>query len=286
VTLAIGVAALAALVVVEGRVATPLLPRVLFRSREFTGANLLTLFLYSALSAVFFFFPLNLIQVQGYSATAAGAAMLPFILLMFALSRWSGGIVDRYGARRPLVFGPVIVSAGFVLFALPSVGSNYWITFFPAVLVLGVGMALSVAPLTTTVMNSVADKYVGAASGINNAVSDSADVLAIAIFGILMVGTFNRHLSPQLASFDLAPELRQNITGQERMLAAIEIPPAVEGGLQAKIRQSINESFVSGFRLIALISSGLALLTAIIAWLLIGQEPKRVTRKAHMPLKE
>ena len=133
---------------------------------------------------------MNLIQVQGYSATATGAAVLPLILLMFFLSRWSGGLVARYGSRGPLIVGPLIVALGFVLFAVPSIEGNYWRELFPAVIVLGFGMAVTIAPLTTVVMNSVNEDRVGAASGINNAVARVAGVLAIALLGIVMVKAY------------------------------------------------------------------------------------------------
>jgi hypothetical protein len=244
----------------------------LFRVRNFAGTNLLTLFLYSALSGMFFFFPMNLMQVQGYTATAAGAASLPLIALIFLLSRWSGGLVDRYGSR-PLVFGPIVGAIGFALFAVPSIGGDYWTTFFPAVVALGLGMAISVAPLTTTVMNSVGGEWAGIASGINNAVSRLAGVLAIAIFGIVMLGTFNRHLIRDLAEINISPEIRQDVDAQRMKLAAIEVPTNIDIATREAIRLSIDESFIAGFRAVMWIASGLALASAATAWLVIRDKP-------------
>ena len=269
-----GALALAAFVVFEARSESPLVPLTLFRSRNFTGASLLTFFLYSALSGLLFLFPLNLIQVQGYSPTSAGGSMLPFILLMFLLSRWSGGLVDRYGAKPPLIIGPVVVALGFAMFAIPSVGGNYWTTYFPAVVVLGLGMSISVAPLTTTVMNSVSEERAGTASGINNAVSRMAGVLSIATLGVLMLASFNHHFSFRLSEIDLEPRIRQKIDEQHVRLAAIEIPPGVDSRLSADVQRAIDDSFVAGFRLVMFLGSGLAALSAVTAKLLIESKPK------------
>jgi EmrB/QacA subfamily drug resistance transporter len=262
----------------EARVTNPMLPLSLFRSRNFSGANLLTLFLYTALSGALFFLPLNLIQVQGYTATAAGAALLPFVLIMFLLSRWSGGLVKRYGAKKPLVIGPIIAAAGFALFIWPDVdaaGLSYWTTFFPAVVMLGLGMAVSVAPLTTTVMSSVKQNRAGVASGINNAVSRTAGLLAIAVLGIVMLQTFNSQLDRRLQSLALTPDLRQAVDQQRTKLAGIEIPAGADSGLRQLLEDSVNRSFVAGYRHVMMVSIVLGLLSSMSAWLLIDGKPRR-----------
>ena len=263
--------------VVEARTQNPMVPLSLFRSKNFSGANLLTLLLYSGLGATFFFLPLNLIQVQGYSATGAGAALLPFILLMFILSRWSGGLVKRYGAKLPLVVGPVIAALGFALFALPRVGGSYWTTFFPAAVVLGLGMATSVAPLTTTVMNAVQEDYAGIASGINNAVSRAAGLLAVAVFGVLMAHAFATNFERRLTTLALSPEARAQLEQGRGSLAGMKVPDAVSDETRAAIKQVISESFVAGFRLIAYLNAGLACLSALAAWALIEGRAEQST---------
>ena len=272
--LTVGIVCLIAFVLFESRSAAPMLPLTLFESRSFSGANLLTLCLYAAIGIFFFVFPLNLIQVQGYSTTATGAAIVPFILLMFFLSRWSGGLVARYGPRGPLIIGPLIIALGFVLFAVPSVGSSYWKAFFPAVLVVGFGMAVSVAPLTTVVMNSVKQDRAGTASGINNAVARVAGVLAIAVLGIIMVASFRARLNNSLAHLALPPGIVQQLQVNTSKLAGLQVPAGVDDHTKAAIRESIREAFVFGFRIVMLICAGLSLVSAGIAWLMIQSTEK------------
>ncbi len=261
-----GTGCLATFFLVEARVRSPMVPVAMFGSRSFSGANLLTLFLYGALGIFFFLFPLNLIQVQKYSATATGAAVLPMILLMFFLSRWSGGLVARYGPRPPLITGPLIVALGFVLFAIPGAGADYCRSFLPAVTILGLGMAVTVAPLTTVVMNSVSQDRVGAASGINNAVSRLAGVLAIAVLGVVMVLAFGSHLNHSLRDMLLPPAVLRELQTNKIKLAGLQAPSGLASSTAYAINESIRQAFVFGFRIVMLLCTSLSLVSAAVAW--------------------
>lgn len=272
VSLTVGVGALALFVFIEKTASAPMMPLKLFHSVSFTGANLLTLFLYAALGIFFFLYPLNLIQIQHYSATATGAAALPMILLMFLLSRWSGGLITRYGAKVPLVVGPLIAAVGFLLFSVPSVQVRYWTAFFPAFVVLGLGMAISVAPLTTVVMNSVEQERVGTASGINNAVARVAGVLAIAVLGIIMVAAFAHSLRKSLAASNLSPDVTRELESNVDRLGGLDAPSGVDPQTAAAIRSTVAEAFVFAFRLMMLTCAGLAVASAAVAWRRISSQ--------------
>jgi EmrB/QacA subfamily drug resistance transporter len=260
--LAGGGAALIAFAAVEKMRADPMLPLALFRSRAFSVANLITLFLYGALAVGMFFLPFNLMQVQGYSALAAGAALLPFVAIVFVLSRPAGKLVDRVGPRLPLVVGPAIAAVGLALFARPGVGGAYVSTFLPPVAVLGVGMGFAIAPLTTTVMNAVDSRHAGLASGVNNAVSRLAGLLAIAVLSLVMIAVFDRELARRLDQLDLPRAARVAIDAQRIRLAAIEIPAWLAPAARARTAAAINDAFVAGFRSVALVAAGLAAASA------------------------
>jgi EmrB/QacA subfamily drug resistance transporter len=270
VALATGIVALGAFLLVETVLQTPMVPLSLFCSRTFSGVNLQTLFLYAALGGITFFFPFDLIQVQGYSPTAAGAALVPFLLLVFLFSRWAEGLVDRYGAKLPLVLGPVITAVGIALFAVPAIGGSYWVTFFPIVLLMGVGMAINVAPMTTVVMEAVEQHHAEIASAINNAVARAASLLAIAVLGIVIVSVFTSSLDSHLAHLQLSPSARHLMEAQRGKLAGMQLPADGSAELQASLKQAVAASFVSGFRLVALLCAGLALASALCGWVMIG----------------
>jgi EmrB/QacA subfamily drug resistance transporter len=264
---------LAAFVLVEARSSEPMLPLDLFHSPTFSGANLLTLLLYAALGGSLYFLPFDLIQVHHYSPLAAGAAFLPFIVLMSLLSGRSGKLVDRYGARTPLIVGPLIAAVGFGLLALPGTGGSYWRSFLPGVSVLGLGMAVTVAPLTTAVMTAAGPERAGLASGVNNAVSRTAQLLAIAGLGIVAYVRFSLSLTSRLEASGVPPEIRRLVAEERGRLAAARIPPALPPALQQAIQGAVASAFVDAFRLVMLLAAGLAVAGALVAWWLIGRKP-------------
>jgi len=272
--LLVGTAALLAFVVVEVRSRSPMVPPALFRSRTFTGANVLTFFLYGAVGSTFFFLPLNLIQVQGYSATAAGAAGLPFVTILFLLSRRSADLVDRFGAKVPLVVGPTLTATAYVLLARQGIGGSYWTTFFPPLVMLGLGMAFSVAPLTATVMNAVDARHAGVASGINNAVSRTAGLLAVALMGVLVLHVFDRQLDRRLAAAPVAPDVVAAVQVERVKLAGAAAPRGATPVERETVRRAVAEAFVAGFRSMALVAAALALAAAGTAVLTIDGAPR------------
>ncbi len=272
--MAAGVALLAAFVAVELNVREPMVPLALFRSRAFTAANFLTLFLYAALAALFFFLPFVLIQARGYTPAQAGAAILPLVVLVSALSRSAGMIADRFGARLPLTVGPFVAATGFLLFAILPAGGAYAATVLPALVALGLGMAITVAPLTATVLNAVDREDQGAASGINNAVARVAALLAVAVFGIIAAGTFNRELDRRLSAAGVSPATRRLLEPDRGRLGAMKPPagasPSEAGAIAAAVRTSLDRSFhVTGFA-----CAGLALAAAACGAMSATRKPR------------
>lgn len=276
---ALGIVVLIVFLVVEARSPEPMVPLKLFRSRTFSGTNLLTLLLYGGLGGALYFLPFNLQLVQGYSPTASGAAFLPFTVIVFALSRWAGGLIQRFGAKLPLVVGSTIAAGGFALFAVPSIGGTYWTTYFPAVVVLSLGMAIVIAPLTTAVMNAVPAERVGTASGINNAVSRTAGLLAICVFNLVVVSVFAAAFLRSLMTIHLPASAHQALDAQSKQLAAVRIPPDLNAATHAAVQHVIATSFVAGFRVAMLISALLALAAALAAGILVEGKRQNTAAK-------
>jgi EmrB/QacA subfamily drug resistance transporter len=263
----------------EKRSPAPLMPLSLFRSAAFSGVNLLTLFLYGGLSGAFFFLPFLLIGLHGYSALGAGAAFLPFTLIIALLSRWSGGLLDRFGGRLPLVLGPAIAALGLMLLAVPARGGSYWLGFLPAMIVTGIGMVVTVAPLTTTVLNSVDPRHTGVASGINNAVASVAGLLTVAMLGTVAITVYGRSLDHHLALVGASAEIRHAVDAMRGSLVATVAPGGLTQEAAEIARAVIDESLLEAFRLVLLAAAAMALAGAVFAALTIRPGEARSPRQ-------
>jgi EmrB/QacA subfamily drug resistance transporter len=264
-SIVVGLGLLAAFVLAEHASKAPMMPLDLFRSRVFSGVNLLTLLLYAALGGAFFFLPFDLIQVHLYSASRAGAVFLPFTLVIAALSRWSGGLLDRFGPRLPLTIGPSITALGFALLALPGMEGPYWATFLAPMIILGLGLAVSVAPLTTSVMNAVPTHQAGVASGVNNSVAEVAALLAVAIFGAVAVNTFNPEVDRQLATQAVSAEVTRAVESARGkfVIEPARLPAREE---DRRIAESmVRESLARSIRVVMVLAAALALAGAACA---------------------
>jgi len=268
-SMALGTILLVTFVAAERHSPTPMMPLDVFTSLTFSGVNILTLLLYGALGGTMFFLPFLLIQVHGYSATEAGAAFLPFTLILALLSKWGGGLVDRFGARLPLIVGPASVALGFGLLSVPGIDGSYWTTFFPPMVVLGFGMAITVAPLTTTVLNSVAQHQTGVASGINNAVAQVASLLLIAILGTVGIGTLNHSLDRHLADNASSADVRKIADTARHGFVMPAMPPSTPQQTRDAARAVIADSFLDTIRHVMLLTAALSLASAVAAALTI-----------------
>ena len=274
-----GIAALVAFVVYESRARQPMMPLHLFRSRSFSGTNLLTLFLYAGLALVSQFLSPNLIEIQGYPPEIASVAMLPLAISLIVLSRITGGLVNRLGARTMLTVGPVLAGVGMFLLGVPGVTNgvaDYWTTYFPGSLLLGIGMGITVAPLTTTVMNSAPRTVSGTASGINNAVSRAAGVLGIAIFTALALVTFSNSIATHTASLNLTADAQTALSAQSGKLANAAVPDTIPSDLQAAVGAALAASYVDAFRVVMWGAAALAWLGALCSFLLVREDEKKV----------
>jgi EmrB/QacA subfamily drug resistance transporter len=269
-----GVLTLALFVYVESRISSPMVPLALFRSRTFAGVNLLTLLLYGALGASMFLVPFDLIQVQGYSPTAAGASLLPLVLLVSVMSPAAGALSARIGPRWLLAIGPMIAGAGFFLLALPGVGGAYWTTFFPGIVVLGLGMGITVAPLTTAVMGSVDRSHAGVASGVNNAVSRAAGLLAIAVLGVVLQSRFDHVLDARLAPLQLPASVAARVAAERSKLGAAQLDD-LEAPLRDVLHDAFAQAFVAGFRTVMIACAAIAALGGVAALVLVGMTRAR-----------
>ncbi|TDN61125.1 MFS transporter [Paraburkholderia sp. BL10I2N1] len=257
-SIGIGVLVLIAFIVIEWHSSNPMMPLDVFRSRDFVGANVVTLLLYFGLSGVFFFLPFTLIRAHGFSATQAGAALLPVPVIIGLLSRFTGGLTAHFGPRALLSAGPVVAGAGFAMLALPFASGNYWSGFFPAMAVIGLGMTITVAPLTTTVMTAVASERTGVASGINNAVARVAGLLAIAVLGIVFVWSHNAVLSTRLHDLNVPLDTHRSGHLLEPQGATLSAASSLQAPAHTPLAVAQADAISAALRAVALVSAACA----------------------------
>jgi EmrB/QacA subfamily drug resistance transporter len=279
-SLTAGVVLLIAFLFIESRSKHPMMPLRLFANPTFSGVNLLTFFLYAGLGSGMLFLSLNLVQAQGYSQLMSGLTFLPFTILMVSIARFSGSLADKYGPRLLLIAGPATAGAGLLLlsFVKQTKGpAAYWTTFFPGIVVFGLGMSFTVAPLTATVMGSVNDHFSGTASGINNALTRISNVFANAIFGALAVLFFAGALQDQVKNIPINAKEKQEVMAEAVNLGNAKVPFNINAPVKAVIGRSYHASFINAYANIMRISAGLVFLGALMAFAFVRNSALKKT---------
>ncbi|MFY0601567.1 MAG: MFS transporter [Cyclobacteriaceae bacterium] len=277
-SLVVGVLSLLAFIVVQKYSAHPMMPLHLFKSITFSGGNLLTLFVYGAMGGALFFLPLNLIQIQGYSEINAGMAMLPIIICIAGISPFIGKYVDHKGVRLPLIVGPLISSLGLFFFSLNGITagpSEYWSTFFISFMLIGAGMGITAAPLTTAVMGAVSEDNSGLASGINNTVSRAAGVLAVALMGAMVMLSFKSSMQSEIAKSDFSDSMKTEIMVESSKLAAAEAPHSLSGEDKVYVKKLLKDSFVGAFNRVVTVASLMTLMGSLMALVFIKDRKRK-----------
>lgn len=267
-----GIAAAVLFLAVERRRRDPLLPLRLFRSRRFSGANAATLLLYAALNAMLFLLPFLLIHARGLSPTAAGAAFLPFTLVMGLGARFSGRWLSGRRAGLYLAAGSAVAGLGMLWMARADSG-GFWVDILPAMLLLGVGMTVAVPPLTTIVMNSVGEGDAGSASGVNNTAARVAGLLAIAVLGSFAVAGYEERLAAALRPLDLPAEERAAVLAGADQLLAAELPPDMPPARRPRVDAARRHAFEDAFGTTLAVAAALAFAAALVSLLALGPEP-------------
>ncbi|HTV92856.1 MAG TPA: MFS transporter [Verrucomicrobiae bacterium] len=241
----------------EGRSRAPLVPPDLFNSRTFAAINVATLLLYGATGGLFYETPFAMIQSHGYTALEAALGSLPMAIGLIALSRFAApALAKRIGVRATLSLGPAIVTCGALLLALLEPQPSYWVAFFPGIAVVGIGMGITVAPLTNAVIGAATPRHVGIASGINTAVARVAALLAIAALTVVLAATYDRSIAHELDAIHAAPAIRAEVAAQRDRLGGAHFG-------RPQIQRASIDAFNAGYRSVAIACAFLAALAAL-----------------------
>src|ERR687892_2024318 len=280
--LAVGAVLFAAFLVWEARTSHPMLPLTLFRRHNFAAGNIETFAMYGGLGVLFFLLVLFLQQIAGYSALAAGTSSLPVTLILFALSMRFGALADRFGPRFFMGVGPLVTAAGLALFLRLDEDVDYLTDLLPALLIFGLGLALTVAPLTATVLADADDSNAGIASGVNNAIARVAGLVAIAAVGAVVAASFSSRLGDEVGSQVKRPEVARAVNAAEdQPLAAVEVQGVPED-VQTSVREAAEDASVGAFRVGVGISTALVALGGVLG--LVGiRNPRRRVSAADCP---